>query len=83
MKNLAVITGFGGINAAGRSSGHHAFRRMIFESLTGAKREQTLTSLASLMATSDEHTILNGTLVREWDNVSWDAKAVPFHKPFK
>ncbi|WP_369857594.1 beta-ketoacyl synthase [Candidatus Thalassolituus haligoni] len=83
MKNLAVITGFGGINAAGRSSGHHAFRRMILDSLTGAKREQTLASLASLMATTDEDAILNGTLVREWDNVPWDAKAVPFHKPFK
>ncbi|MCY0964532.1 beta-ketoacyl synthase [Parathalassolituus penaei] len=83
MKNLAVITAFGGINAAGRSSGHHAFRRIVLDALSADKRNATLASLAAMMGTSDEQAILDGTLVREWDNVDWDAKAVPFHEPFK
>ena len=33
MKPLAVITGFGGINAAGRSSAHHYYRRTIIDAL--------------------------------------------------
>ena len=30
---LPVIVGFGGINGAGRVSGHHAFRRMVYSAL--------------------------------------------------
>src|SRR5690554_4592336 len=49
MSRLPVIVGFGGYNAAGRSSFHHAFRRTVIESLSPAERQQTLTSLAVLM----------------------------------
>lgn len=83
MKKLAVITGFGGINAAGRSAGHHAFRRMIFDSLSEQDQQTTLAALGALMGTDDRDAILEGSLVREWDNVDWDAKAVPFHEAFK
>jgi acetoacetyl-[acyl-carrier protein] synthase len=83
MKNLAVITAFGGINAAGRSSGNNAFRRIVLDALSADKRASTIASLAALMGTHDEAAILNGTLVREWDALDWDAKAVPFHEPFK
>ena len=31
---LPLIVGFGGFNAAGRSSSHQAFRRMVLESLS-------------------------------------------------
>src|SRR5690554_2930567 len=49
MSRLPVIVGFGGYNAAGRSSFHHAFRRTVIESLSPEERQQTLTSLAVLM----------------------------------
>ena len=46
---LPVIVGFGGFNAAGRSSSHQAFRRMILESLPEEQQRQTIVSLACLM----------------------------------
>jgi len=46
---LPVIVGFGGFNAAGRSSQHHAYRRTIIDSLPAADREETLVGLATLM----------------------------------
>lgn len=48
MAKLPVIAGFGGINAAGRSSGHHAYRRMIMSTLSDTKTQHTLASLAAL-----------------------------------
>ncbi|QJD59584.1 beta-ketoacyl synthase [Pseudomonas sp. gcc21] len=49
MSRLPVIVGFGGYNAAGRSSFHHGFRRTIIESLSPDERQQTLAGLAVLM----------------------------------
>ncbi|SDU36569.1 beta-ketoacyl synthase [Halopseudomonas salegens] len=49
MSRLPVIVGFGGFNAAGRSSGHHGFRRTVLESLPAADRQETLAGLAVLM----------------------------------
>lgn len=46
---LPVIVGFGGFNAAGRASGHHAYRRMIIESLSPQDRQETLAGLAVMM----------------------------------
>lgn len=46
---LSVIVGFGGFNAAGRSSGHHAYRRMVIESLSPTERQETLAGLAVMM----------------------------------
>lgn len=46
---LPVITGFGGFGAAGRSSNHHAYRRMVIESLPKRDRDETLAGLAVLM----------------------------------
>ncbi len=48
--SLPVIVGFGGYSAAGRSSSHQAFRRMILESLPVAEQQSTVVSLACLMA---------------------------------
>lgn len=45
---LPVIVGFGGYNAAGRSSGHHAYRRMILESLPKQLADETVVGLATL-----------------------------------
>ncbi|WP_341938676.1 beta-ketoacyl synthase [Marinimicrobium sp. C2-29] len=49
MSSLPVIVGFGGFNAAGRSSGHHAYRRMVIESLPDEQRRETLAGLAVMM----------------------------------
>lgn len=46
---LPIIVGFGGFNAAGRSSGHHAYRRMVIENLPQEDRQQTLAGLAVMM----------------------------------
>jgi acetoacetyl-[acyl-carrier protein] synthase len=49
MSHLPVIVGFGGFNAAGRSSAHHAYRRMVLESLPERERQETLAGLAVMM----------------------------------
>lgn len=50
---LPLIVGFGGFNAAGRSSGHNAYKRMIFESLGDGEQRHVTKSLASLMGLID------------------------------
>lgn len=49
MFRLPVIVGFGGFNAAGRSSFHHAYQRMILESLPEDARQNIMTELACMM----------------------------------
>jgi len=49
MSHLPVIIGFGGINAAGRASFHHAYQRMVLDSLPSTYREETIVGLATLM----------------------------------
>ncbi len=49
MSRLPLVVGFGGFNAAGRSSFHHAYRRMVIDSLPSTEREQTLLGLATMM----------------------------------
>ena len=44
-----VIVGFGGYNAAGRSSFHHGFRRTVLESMDSRARQETLAGLAVMM----------------------------------
>ena len=50
---LPVIVGFGGFNAAGRASAHHAYRRMIIESLPIKERQETIAGLAVMMGLID------------------------------
>ena len=49
MSRLPVIVGFGGYSAAGRSSFHHGYRRMVIESLDDHTRRETLSGLAVMM----------------------------------
>jgi acetoacetyl-[acyl-carrier protein] synthase len=49
MSRLPVIVGFGGYNAAGRSSFHHGFRRTVIETLDARARQETLAGLAQMM----------------------------------
>tara|TARA_R110002012_G_scaffold29142_5_gene90347 strand:- start:6349 stop:8238 length:1890 start_codon:yes stop_codon:yes gene_type:complete len=44
-----VIVGMGGINPAGRTSGHQAFRRTVLDALSADQQRQTLEGLAALM----------------------------------
>ncbi|GLS26952.1 beta-ketoacyl synthase [Marinibactrum halimedae] len=47
---LPLIVGFGGYNAAGRSSFHHAYRRMILESLSSIEYDTEIANLAVMMS---------------------------------
>jgi len=62
---LPVIVGFGGFNAAGRSSSHQAFRRMVLESLPINEQHDTIAGLACLMGLvrcqGEIYVDLNGT----------------------
>ena len=49
MTRLPVIVGFGGVGPAGRSSFHHAYHRLIWESIDSARRQRTVTALAAMM----------------------------------
>jgi acetoacetyl-[acyl-carrier protein] synthase len=49
MAHIPVVTSFGGINAAGRSSGHHGYRRMVIDALDAPTADETWRSLAALM----------------------------------
>jgi acetoacetyl-[acyl-carrier protein] synthase len=49
MSHLPVIIGFGGINAAGRASFHHAYQRMVIDSIGEQPRLETIQGLSTLM----------------------------------
>ena len=49
MTRLPLIIGMGGINAAGRTSFHQGFRRIVIDKLTAEARQETFVGLASLM----------------------------------
>jgi acetoacetyl-[acyl-carrier protein] synthase len=88
MKSLAVIAGFGGINAAGRSSAHHAYRRTIIDVLEPGAAGATFRALAGLMGIRGDlddakrSYILEHTLVRgiepsllDVQQVGWNCRA--------
>lgn len=81
---LPVIVGFGGVNPAGRASGHHGYARMVHEALPAQTRARTLQSLAQLMgvSASDERFILDHTLVRRIEPSHFDVDAVPWNQRF-
>ena len=60
MTRLPLIIGMGGINAAGRTSFHQGFRRIVIDKLNAQARQETFVGLASLMKIV---TIQGGTLV--------------------
>jgi acetoacetyl-[acyl-carrier protein] synthase len=49
MTSLPLIVGMGGINAAGRTSFHQAFRRIVIDKLNAQARQDTFVGLAALM----------------------------------
>lgn len=87
MVRLPVIVGFGGINAAGRSSFFHSHNRMVFDALNADKQSRTLQSLSAIMGVDpvDKAFILSNTLVRkihegvfDTENIAWN-KRLPIH----
>lgn len=85
MTPLPVITGFGGINAAGRSSFHHGFMRLVFDALPDSGQTLVLDSLAALTGkagaalTPDlRASLLERSLIREIEPLYFDTAHVPF-----
>lgn len=59
MARLPVIVGFGGINSAGRTSFHQAYRRIIFDLLPQTIQQEVLLDLATI------------TNIAEYQNGAW------------
>lgn len=88
-QRLPVIVGFGGISGAGRSSGLHAHKRLVYSALPQAERRRTLSSLATLMgpyASSSEgpreQYILDHTLIRRVEINHFDVDSVRWNQRF-
>ena len=54
MTPLPLIVGFGGINAAGRSSDHQAFRRLIMDALSPSEKARTVDQIGALIGMGKE-----------------------------
>ncbi|HSB96155.1 MAG TPA: beta-ketoacyl synthase [Spongiibacteraceae bacterium] len=88
MAKLPLIVGFGGINAAGRSSFHHGYRRMVIDALDQSTADLTLRSLAGVMglpldgalSPDQQHYILEHTLIRRIENDWFDPDRVPLNR---
>lgn len=83
---LPVIVSLGGINGAGRASGHHALARMGYDALDQGQKQRTLQSLASMMglpsARDQEQYILDHTLIRRVEDNHFDVDAVLWNQRF-
>ena len=70
---LPVITGFGGINPAGRLSFHHGYKRLVIDAMSPAEQDSTFKSLANLMGVDNpgdpvsRRYIRDNTLIRRID----------------
>ncbi|MBD3647544.1 MAG: beta-ketoacyl synthase, partial [Pseudomonadales bacterium] len=86
MSRLPVIVGFGGVNPAGRSSAHQAYRRLVIDKLNPQLADDTLSSLATMMQLSGKtgpekrQYILDHTLVRKLEDTLFDPQAIPINK---
>ncbi|WP_256597858.1 beta-ketoacyl synthase [Moritella viscosa] len=88
MAKLPLIVGLGGMNAAGRSSGFHSYKRLVCDALPDDVMASTWQDLAQRMGldTRDINTdiigqIKAGTLVRH--ATTFNPKAVPFQRKYK
>ncbi|WEM45835.1 beta-ketoacyl synthase (plasmid) [Photobacterium sp. DA100] len=81
MSKLPLIVGFGGMNAAGRSSGFHSYKRMVADVLADQEMASTWLDLAHRMGLADGTTvdpevidaIKTGTLVRRIESFDPDS----------
>ena len=65
-KPLAIISGFGGINSSGRSSGFLGYKNLVFESLNEKEQLEVLQDLAVLQGKIE-------MVGNEWETVSGDS----------
>jgi acetoacetyl-[acyl-carrier protein] synthase len=81
---LPVLIAAGGVNPAGRISGHHAYRRTVIDALPEAKAAQTWKALATLMGeptTPERQAYLRDhTLIRRIESQHMDVDAIPQHR---
>ena len=73
LKKLPVICSIGGINSAGITSSNLAYQRLVYETLSKGEKDnvlKNLNALSGLERTEDQ--ILNVTLVRQINKVSYD-----------
>ena len=88
MTALPLIVGFGGINAAGRSSDHQAFRRLIMDALTPSETARTVDQIGALiglgpdisMNEAQARHVLENTLIRRIHPDWFNPDAVPFNR---
>ncbi len=82
MFRLPVIVAQGGINAAGRTSGFHGYRRLVLDALSESSVASTLQSLSSLtgIAVTERQALLDATLIRKLNSNLFDADAVISHR---
>ena len=75
-QRLPVIVGFGGVNSAGRASGHRAYDRIVYSALGQQQQAATLEALGRMMGLKDsadhEQHILAHTLVRRIEKSHFD-----------
>ncbi|EPC02848.1 beta-ketoacyl synthase [Litchfieldella anticariensis FP35 = DSM 16096] len=55
LSQLPVIVGMGGVNAAGRTSGHQAYRRTVLDALHKDDQTRTVVGLAAMMRLASHH----------------------------
>ncbi|MEE4659226.1 MAG: beta-ketoacyl synthase [Halieaceae bacterium] len=83
---LPVIIGLGGINPAGRSSLHQAYRRLVIDALPDNLARDTWQSLAALTGLSwdggelTRSLLREATLVRRIEGSHFDVEAVPWNQ---
>ena len=88
MTALPLIVGFGGINAAGRSSDHQAFRRLIMDTLTPSETARTVNQIGALiglgpdisMNEAQARHVLENTLIRRIHHDWFNPDAVPLNR---
>ena len=83
MLNLPVVVGFGGISPAGRSSGHHGYRRLVIDALPERAAAATWQSLAALCGRDaaepgEREWLLRHSLVRRIER--YDPGALPVQR---
>ena len=89
MTALPLIVGFGGINAAGRSSDHQAFRRLIIDTLSASEEARTIDQIGALMGMGPQvsmnkahaQQVLEDTLIRRIHAHWFNPDEVPMNRP--
>jgi acetoacetyl-[acyl-carrier protein] synthase len=86
MDTIPVIVGFGGVNAAGRTSGHHAYRRTIVDSLDDERAGSMWRSLAGLVGYQGRlgdveiEQLAEKSLVRSLERERFDPGRAPWNR---